>query len=134
MVRKPSTVELQTIVVVGGFSVSHLCNGSEPVTLSSHKKGQKQNVCKNLTKIANVFLSFLFWLRGKNLVMELPWIQIGFECYDGIRIPYMEKNLLVRLWRDSSAWCWYVMEKKEPWGRDPMWGEYNYRVQYWYGW
>ena len=26
--------------------------------------------------------------------MILPWIRAGFECCDGIRILYMEKNLL----------------------------------------
>ena len=31
-----------------------------------------------------------------NLVMELPWIQVSFECCDSIRIPYMDKT------------CWYV--------------------------
>ena len=32
-----------------------------------------------------------------NLVVELPWIQISFECYDSIRIPYMER----------TCWCVY---------------------------
>ena len=32
-----------------------------------------------------------------NLVMELPWIQISFECCDGIPIPYMDK----------TYWCEY---------------------------
>ena len=29
--------------------------------------------------------------RGMKLEMVLPWIRVGFECCDGIRIPYMEK-------------------------------------------
>ena len=28
-----------------------------------------------------------------NLLMVLPWIQVSFECYDSIRILYMEKNI-----------------------------------------
>ena len=27
----------------------------------------------------------------------LLWIQVSFECYDGVRIPYMEK----------TCWCLY---------------------------
>ena len=27
-----------------------------------------------------------------NLAMVLPWIQVTFECYDNIRMPYMEKR------------------------------------------
>ena len=25
--------------------------------------------------------------------MQLPWIQVSFEGYDGIRIPYMKKRV-----------------------------------------
>ena len=45
-----------------------------------------------------------------NLMMVLPWIQVSFEVYVGIQIPYMGKNrvgvwprlmymILVRDWK-----------------------------------
>ena len=46
---------------------------------------------KNLVKIVDWFLSFLSQLCRMNLVMVFLWIEVSFECYDGIRIPYMEK-------------------------------------------
>ena len=49
-------------------------------------------MCKNLTKIVDMFLSFQSWLRGMNLVIVLPRIQVSFECYDVIQISYMEKT------------------------------------------
>ena len=69
----------------------------------STKKEQKQSVCKNLTEIVDVFdivveLQIVPILITRNeFVMKLPQMQVGFECYDGIRIPYMEK----------ACWCVY---------------------------
>ena len=48
-----------------------------------------------------------------NLMMVLPWIQVSFEVYVGIQIPYMGKNrvgvwqrlmymILVRDWKKQS--------------------------------
>ena len=61
-------------------------------SLSTEKRGKKQNVCKNITEIVDVFLSFLLWLCGMNLAMALQWIQVNFEYYDSIWMPYMEKT------------------------------------------
>ena len=52
-------------------------------------KKPRKNVFKNLTKI--------LMCPYRDDVAELIWIwhclgyEAGFECYDGIRIPYMEK-------------------------------------------
>ena len=54
-------------------------------------------MCKNLTEIVDWFLSFLSWLCGMNLVTVLPWIEVSFECCNGIRISYMDK----------TSWCVY---------------------------
>ena len=54
----------------------------------------KEMCVKNLTKIVDGFLLSLslLTLRGMNLEIEFPWIQVSFERYDGIRIPCMEKT------------------------------------------
>ena len=68
-------------------------------------------------------------------MMELPWIQVSFECSDGIQIPCMART------------CWFVYVAidvryagtcldKKGWnsrGRDPMWVVHDYRGQSWYG-
>ena len=53
----------------------------------------KKMCVKTLTKIVDGFLLSLslLTLRGMNLVIEFPWIQVSFERYDAIRIPCMEK-------------------------------------------
>ena len=89
-------MELQTLVVVGGSSVSNLCDGLNQFP-SPQKKGEKQNVGQNLTEIVDVFLSFISWLCRMNLLLVLPWIQVSFECYDSIWLLYMEKTF----------WCVY---------------------------
>ena len=71
--------------------MSNLCDGLNQFP-SPQKKGEKQNVGKNLTEIVDVFLSFISWLRRINLLLVLPWIQVSFECYDSIWLLYMEKT------------------------------------------
>ena len=36
-----------------------------------------------------------------DLMMVLPWIQVSFECYVGIWIPYMKKTGFVY----GNGWC-----------------------------
>ena len=62
-------------------------------SLSIEKGRKKQNVCKNITEIVDVFLSFLLWLCRMNLAMVLQWMQVTFECYESIQMLYIEKKI-----------------------------------------
>ena len=60
-------------------------------------------------------------------MMVLPWTEVSFECYEGIRILYMEKTFWCvydRIDIHVSAWL-----KKNLWRRDPMCGMCDYRGQ-----
>ena len=108
-------------------------------TVFQNKK-QKQNM-KRLSFITQFKMEFLLPFTGcrkvlgkmSDLVMELQWIQVSFECCDSIQTPYTDKT------------CWYVHGRidvldvgtslgKKNWGWDPMWGGCNCRCQSWYGW
>ena len=68
-----------------------------------------------------------------NLVMVLPWIQFSFECYDSIRIQYMEKNFracitgLMYMMLEQDQEKGRLRERKQFGGRD--YREINYWVQ-----
>ena len=80
-----------------------------------------QNMCKNLTKIVDGFLSFLSWFQRMKLLMELSWIQSLFQMLWQHLNTIFGQNLLVCVWQDWQGWCWYVSGKRRVYfGRETL--------------